>query len=1218
MAPAQIAIAAPLGPSTPLSTSKPLRHDFPQPEESSIQTVDALVRRRARRDPHVTIVSYPRSGVDFVDYTMQQLDVFAYRVARHYQAFIPTRSSSAEKPTTVAVLGPSNLDYIVTMLALTKLGHTVLFLSTRISQAAIDSLVTTTGATYLLADSRFAQSAADAQTNIPTLHIGEIAGFSTYNFPIEVHADTRLDYQLDHAVETSNNIYIIHSSGSTGLPKPIYQTQKSAIANYAISMDMKAFITLPLYHNHGICNFFRAIYSGKSIHIYNADLPLTQSYLSTILRQHTFEIFYGVPYALKLLSESDEGIELLRQLKIVMYGGSACPDTLGDLLVNSGVNLVGHYGATEVGQLMTSFRPADDKVWNYVRESPKLSPYLRWVPRGPNLYECTVLPGWPAKVASNLPDGSYATKDLFEPHPTIDKAWKYIARLDDTIVLVNGEKFNPVMMEGTIRSHRAVTETVVFGSGRPYIGILVVPAIEGMSTARVIDEIWPVIEAANQTAEAYARISRDMIQVLPYGCQFPRTDKGSVIRQAFYKTFATEIDNIYDVAASSGGDLKTFTLLKMENHLRTILAKHLPQASDIECTTDLFSLGLDSLQSIQIRMDILKTVDIGSNKLGQNVVFEHPSISSLATHLYRLQTGQEVEVVSAAAQMQDLITQYTKFELVDRRQTVLTGATGSLGAHVLVQLVKRSDIDTVYCLVRATDYKAAAHRVQESLIQRKVYHTLPLSARRKIQAIPSDLSEPHLGLDDTTYARVASGLASVIHCAWSVNFNKSLMSFEKDCIAGVRHLIDLCLATSSIKPASFDFCSSVSTVARCPDLHTPEKLAELDWAQGMGYAQSKCVAEHLCLAAAKKTGVRARVLRVGQIVADTVHGVWNATEAIPLMMQSALTVGALPRLQESPSWTPVDVIAKAVTEISLSDADSVVANVTNAKSFSWTDDLLPALREAGLQFDEVEPKEWVRRLRESSQDAVANPPIKLADFFASKYDKDTFGPSRTYETSVARTFSPSLDEAPVLDPLFVKTFVKQFQAAAWQSHTPGVARKPTKQVVVVAGPCGSGKSTIGQHLSARFKVPFIEGDELHTEDAIASMAAGTPLDDLTRAPWIARLGQRALDIITNEDYECVFLSCSALKKSYRDQFRALMNDQVRVVFVGLQVDQEELVRRMQERSDHYMKEDMVESQLAIWEVADVSETDVLPVDAAKSVTEVVEEASGLLEALGSA
>jgi carbohydrate kinase (thermoresistant glucokinase family) len=873
--------------------------------------------------------------------------------------------------------------------------------------------------------------------------------------------------------------------------------------------------------------------------------------------------------------------------------------------------------STEVGQLMTSFRPADDKVWNYVRESPKLSPYLRWVPRGPNLYECTVLPGWPAKVASNLPDGSYATKDLFEPHPTIEKAWKYIARLDDTIVLVNGEKFNPVMMEGTIRSHRAVTETVVFGSGRPYLGILVVPAIEGMSQSKVVDEIWPVIEAANQTAEAYARISRDMIQVLPYGCQFPRTDKGSVIRQAFYKQFATEIDNAYDAAASAHGDLKTFTIPQMEDFVRTVLAKHLSQAGEIERTTDFFSLGLDSLQSIQIRMDILKNINIGNNKLGQNVVFDHPSIASLAAHLYSLRTGQEEEVVSVAAQMQDLIAQYSNFEPVAKCQTALTGATGSLGAHVLVQLVKRADIDTVYCLVRAKDYKTAGRRVRESLIQRKLYHTLSLSARRKIHAIPSDLSEPRLGLDDTTYARVASGLSGVIHCAWSVNFNKSLMSFEKDCIAGVRHLIDLCLATSKTKPASFDFCSSVSTVARCPDIHTPEEVAQLDWAQGMGYAQSKCVAEHLCLAAAKEAGIKARVLRVGQIVADTVHGVWNATEAIPLMMQSALTIGALPRLQESPSWTPVDVIAKAVTEISLSNAGSVVANVTNAKNFSWTDDLLPALRESGLQFDEVEPKEWVRRLRESNQDAVANPPIKLVDFFASKYDKDTFSPSRTYDTSVARSFSPSLDTAPVLDAAFVRTFVKQFQTAAWKTRTPEVARPTKRDVVIVAGPCGSGKSTVAQHLSVNFKAPYIEGDELHTEEAIGSMATGTPLDDLARAPWLARLRQRALETVIGEGHQRVFISCSALKKSYRDQFRNLRNDQIRVVFLDLQVEKEELVRRMKERGEHYMKEDMVQSQLTIWEMADASETDILPIDAGKSIEEVVEGISSLLNAIDS-
>jgi acyl-CoA synthetase (AMP-forming)/AMP-acid ligase II len=187
-------------------------------DDAPIQTVDALIRHRARTNPHATIVAYPSSGVDFVDYSMRQLDVFAYRVARHYQTFIPSRTSSKVKPTTVALLGPSNLEYAVTMLALTKLGHTVLFLSTRISQLAIESLIQTTGATYLLADPRFLQTSADVQINMPSVHVEEIAKQSVFDFPIEVHADTRLDYQLDHTLEALNTVYIIHSSGKSRYP----------------------------------------------------------------------------------------------------------------------------------------------------------------------------------------------------------------------------------------------------------------------------------------------------------------------------------------------------------------------------------------------------------------------------------------------------------------------------------------------------------------------------------------------------------------------------------------------------------------------------------------------------------------------------------------------------------------------------------------------------------------------------------------------------------------------------------------------------------------------------------------------------------------------------------------------------------------------------------------------------------------------------------------
>lgn len=182
-------------------------------DDSSIRTVDELVRRRARVHPDRVIVSYPSEGTRYVDYTMRQLDVFAYRVAKVYEQHLPVRRSSAEAPRTVAVLGPSNFDYLVTMLALTKLGHTTLFLSTRISQEAVNSLISTTAAVCLLVDPRYTATAESAQTVLTDLQVLQIVSGASYDFPIEVHADTRMDGHLDMSVEKNNLIYIVHSSG---------------------------------------------------------------------------------------------------------------------------------------------------------------------------------------------------------------------------------------------------------------------------------------------------------------------------------------------------------------------------------------------------------------------------------------------------------------------------------------------------------------------------------------------------------------------------------------------------------------------------------------------------------------------------------------------------------------------------------------------------------------------------------------------------------------------------------------------------------------------------------------------------------------------------------------------------------------------------------------------------------------------------------------------
>ncbi len=320
---------------------------FQSPKVESVAplTVDELVRRRSQEIPREPIISYPSSGLEYADYTSRQIDIFAYRVAQRYKTLMPQRLSSSDPEMVVGLLGPSNFEYFISILALTKLGHSVLFLSTRISTAAYVSLLEATGAKYLLVDSSFRETAAKVLESCKSVHVHDITDAKSYNYVIDnENIDTRLCQHLQAEVESKKIAWIIHSSGSTGLPKPIYQTHSAALNNYTSNVNLRGFITLPLYHAHGISSVFRSIHSKKQIYMYSASLPLTHENLLHVMQTYRFDVFYGVPYALKLLGESPKGIKALAKQKVVMFGGSACPDALGDKLVDHGVNLISHYG----------------------------------------------------------------------------------------------------------------------------------------------------------------------------------------------------------------------------------------------------------------------------------------------------------------------------------------------------------------------------------------------------------------------------------------------------------------------------------------------------------------------------------------------------------------------------------------------------------------------------------------------------------------------------------------------------------------------------------------------------------------------------------------------------------------------------------------------------------------------------------------------------------
>lgn len=119
---------------------------------------------------------------------------------------------------------------------------------------------------------------------------------------------------------------------------------------------------------------------------------------------------------------------------------------------------------------------------------------------------------------------------------------------------------------------------------------------------------------------------------------------------------------------------------------------------------------------------------------------------------------------------------------------VVTGATGSLGAHLVSQLVVQQDVQRIYCLVRASSPSAAQLRVTHSMQDRSVYDQLQPEQQAKIVALPSDFSKADLGLSPWMYRQIQSEVSGLIHCAWSVNFNLGLGSFEADCIAGMEQV----------------------------------------------------------------------------------------------------------------------------------------------------------------------------------------------------------------------------------------------------------------------------------------------------------------------------------------------------------------------------------------------------------------------------------------------
>src|SRR5258705_4444098 len=145
------------------------------------------------------------------------------------------------------------------------------------------------------------------------------------------------------------------------------------------------------------------------------------------------------------------------------------------------------------------------------------------------------------------------------------------------------------------------------------------------------------------------------------------------------------------------------------------------------------------------------------------------------------------------------------------------------------------------------------------------------------------------------------------------------------------------------------------------------------------------------------------------------------------------------------------------------------------------------------------------------------------------------------------------------------------------------------RIVVVMGVAGSGKTTVGTLLAAAMQCPYLEGDALHSKANVEKMSLGIPLTDADRAPWLMAIHARMLDAFRRG--QSLVVGCSALQQSYR----TVLAEDIPITWVYIKGSAALIRSRLQYRTGHFMKADMLASQFEALEepsdalVADISQ-----------------------------
>ncbi|KZV64745.1 acetyl-CoA synthetase-like protein [Peniophora sp. CONT] len=943
------------------------------------------------------------------------------------------RSSRTDEVAPVAILLGSDVGIFIYILALLRIGTPVLLLSARLTPVAIVHLVKATGPSTVLTSSQVARSVKETILLLDDLPSKPrfVQALTADDFFDGTHCELQ-DMKVPPVYRdfhyNDRDAIIMHSSGTTGLPKPIYHAHAYplVVASGHRLPEQKAPMhfnasTLPLYHGFGLGAPCLALSIGLPFVLLAAiTIPTARSTLKQLESSNARSLFTVPSIIEDLLHEGDRAIEALQRLEFVAVGGAAIGEKVLRELMAHDIKLLNHWGATEFGPIAPIERPPPGYDARYLMPRTDTGLEFRPVEGSSQHFQLSGRPaGW---------DEELVVQDLLERHPRDASQYRILGRVDDLIVLGTGEKVRPTSIETAVKEHPDVRAAIAFGDGMDSLGVIVelAGADRGVARADVLTSLEPYLIRGNTYMDKHAKVSREML-VLTYAETKPlqRTDKGSLSRKVIFAAFECEIKDAYArVDAAAAAPLPSQDgPCALRHALRGIVgeALHLDSLGDLNDAADFFEAGMDSLQATRLRQVLLNSLRVTPNlphpvdDLPRELIYENSSVNALFAFVERTMDGRAATAEHDAEKerleaMRALVEKHTA-ELQsfdddalnartargqstpkehDEKVVLITGASGSLGCLLLERLATDPSVNQVICLNRggleARQRQMDAMKERGAILDDDVW-------RNKVTVFGCDTSKPYFGLQAELYAELLS-VTHIIHNAWPVNFNRIVTSFDAS-ITALDNLVHLALFSatrnaSDHRPRRILFASSIAVAGRYPLLNpgagaVPETPLEAYMTGAFGYPEAKWVGEQTMLAANKLFGggeqplIEASSVRIGQMTGPEGSGAWNASEHFPIIVATSQKLKAVPELEGTLSWMPVNRAANALVDLLFAKDFAPVFHMENPARQTWSSVLkdLSALLGGAAS---VPYAEWLERVHALGNDPQENPASKLFEF----------------------------------------------------------------------------------------------------------------------------------------------------------------------------------------------------------------------------------------------